>query len=404
MNESSNNRIMKTSAVKRFLLLGRLGNGTKSEAITLWCAIVPFCFHAVSAAIIIAVMCAILFDAKERAKAFSDREFSILSLCISGFSMLSSIISLNLIGMAISFGVFAISLIAGYIKAVINGEIFRKATVIIALGSCVALVTELFQKFVVYPDGDLYRPTAGAFNANYLGALVVMAALIALVRIFDGEEIDRQHKWYDPPKFFWALIFVVNVLSLLICESRSSLLSLTVCVVVFMFLKKYYMLCGAVAVCGGGIWLLGWLKPELLSWTNSLTYIFTERMVIWKNALASFAQNPYTALVGRGPMTYFHVMEKEQLFVANHAHNLLFDSLLNVGVIGTALYGLIALKAVKIGFKKHQSGDKNGFILSVLILVQIMVQGMADVTIMWHQCAILAVLIALAKYEKEVLE
>ena len=167
-----------------------------------------------------------------------------------------------------------------------------------------------------------------------------------------------------------------------------------------MFLKKRYFLCGAVAICGAGVWILGWVNPELLSWTNSLTYIFEERTVIWRNAMRSFSQNPYTALIGRGPMTYFHVMEKEQLFVANHAHNLVFDTLLNVGVIGTALYGVLAFAAAKIALKKHKNGDTNGFIISALMLVQVVVQGVADVTVMWHQCAVIVVLMALAKYEK----
>ena len=73
-------------------------------------------------------------------------------------------------------------------------------------------------------------------------------------------------------------------------------------------------------------------------------------------------------------------------------------------MIGTAIYAALAGFGCALCVKKYKRGEANGAVLAALIIAQIAVQGIADVTIMWHQCAILAVLIALAKYEKEVLE
>ena len=397
MNET---KIKKSiSAVKRFLLLDRLGNGTASEAIILWLSIVPFIDYVSGAMLFLAVAGAIVFNKKALKTVVSDKKAFLLCCFISGFSMLSSIISGNLIGIAISIGIGCFLLIALYLKETVTARSFRKSTVVISVGSVVSMLAALFQKKFIFPDGDLYRPTAGAFNANYFGAITVMTILIAIVRLFDGEETEQEHKWYEPTKFYWIFIISANIISLLISESRSSLLSLTVCVIVFLFLKRRYVSSGIAVLGGGGIWLIGWMYPDVFSWTNSLSFIFTERAVIWENAFKSFSQNAYTALMGRGPMSYYFVMEEEGLFAANHAHNLLLDSLINVGLIGTVLYAAFAVFALRVTLKKRKDGDSGGFILSVLIITQVLVQGLADVTIMWHQCAALAGIMLMGKYK-----
>ena len=392
----------KKCALKRFFLLGCLGNGTKEEALILWFSLVPFCAYYFSGVLIFSIAGAIVLDKKALKAATKDKRFFALNVTLSGFSMLSSVIAMNYIGMVISFSVFVILMIFGYLIETMTAVDFRKATVIISLGSVLALITALFQKLVIFPDEELYRPTAGAFNANYFGTLAVMTIIMAIVRFFDGETTAETHKWYDPTKIYWCLIFAVNIVSLLISESRSSLLSFTICAVLFLFLKKRYILCAVAVLFGGGIWLIGWLYPNVFSWTNSLSFIFTERTVIWENAISSFSQNAYTTLIGRGPMTYYLVMEKEGMFYANHAHNVLFDSLLNVGVIGTMLYAALALFVCRLCFKKSRDGDENGTVLSLLILTQIAVQGVADVTIMWHQCAALAVVLVVSRYKKRI--
>ena len=77
-------------AVKRFFLLDRLGNGTKSEAILLWFSIVPFIDYISSAIVFLAVTGAIVFDKQAFRAARSDKAFFIIGCLISGFSMLSS--------------------------------------------------------------------------------------------------------------------------------------------------------------------------------------------------------------------------------------------------------------------------------------------------------------------------
>ena len=367
----------------------------KSEILILLLSALPFIDYVSGAAVFLAVAGAIVFDKSAIKTAASDRKSFALCAIISAFSMLSAIVAGNLIGAAVSVGIFCFLMILLYLKANMTAELFRRAETVISLGSAVAMLAALFQKYVIFPDGELYRPTAGAFNANYFGAIAVMVSLVALVHLFDDEKSGRS----DTSKLWWMGVLAVNTVSLFISESRSSLLSFTACVIALLLLKKRYVYCG-IAVAGGvAMWLTGWLSPSFFSWSNSLLYGFTERTVIWANAFRSFSQSPYTALIGRGPMSYYFVMEREGLFAANHAHNLLLDSLINVGIIGTALYALLAARIYGIVYRKRREGDGNGFMLSVLLTVQILTQGIADVTIVWHQCAVLAALIMTSRFK-----
>jgi O-antigen ligase len=159
------------------------------------------------------------------------------------------------------------------------------------------------------------------------------------------------------------------------------------CIVAYVFLKKKYVLCALAVVGGASLWAIGWFKPELFSWSNSLIEVFTVRYEIWQDTFKSFSQNLYTALIGRGPMSYFHVYETEGLGAHHHAHNIFLDTLINVGIVGFLMYAAIILLFVKRVFANRKRGDTAAFIVSALVIVEVIVQGIPDVTIMWHQTA-----------------
>lgn len=393
--------IERKSVIKRFFLFGKLGNGTPNEAVLLWLAVVPFCDYITSGLLVLLIAGAILIKKELRNEAFSDKRAVIVCAAITGWSLLVSVIARNYEGMAISVGIFCTLLSLCYTKNAITEKTFRKITVILAYGSVVAFFCALIQKFVIFSDGDQYRPTAGAFNANYFGTLIISVALMSLIRLTDKEVTRAEHEWYDPTKIFWSGILCVNILSLLICESRSSLLAFMACAIGVFFLRKMYLICGAAVVGGGAVWAVGWIRPDIFSWTNSLSFIIRERSVIWKEALGSFLSSWYTVIFGRGPMTYHHVMQDEGLFVANHSHNFIIDTFLNVGVVGFAMYAVFLVLTIKHIINKKKAKDTTAAIFTVIMLCEIMVQGIADVTLMWHQCAVCLLLLSAAKYKKQ---
>ena len=92
-------------------------------------------------------------------------------------------------------------------------------------------------------------------------------------------------------------------------------------------------------------------------------------------------------------MTYYHVKDSEGLMDAMHAHNFFVDLLINVGIIGTAMYLLFFAFLIKEIVRAWRDKNKTGIILATLFVLEILVQGIPDVTIMWHQCGVLFVLV-----------
>ena len=388
-NENCVNIDGKKNIFKRFLLLTPLGDGTAEEALLLWSVISVWLHYVASGSIMVVLFfCALLVPSLRKA-VLREKQLFLLGCMISAFSMLTSVIALNLIGMAISFGVLVVIAIGCAVKNTVNTDRIKKVQVICCAGSVASVFLAFYQKFIVYGDNlESYRPTAFAFNANYYGMLIVMTMLICIHNVLDGKRGEKA-AWYDRGRLFYIFVFIVNAVALYFNESRSSLLALMVCTVIYLLITRRYILFSAALVLAGAIVTVGWFFPDVLSWTNSLTYSFTHRYEIWMEALRSFSQNPYTVLLGRGPMTYYLVRDAEELVVADHAHNFLIDTLLNVGVIGTAMYLLLFVREI---LKARRAGNSTGFVLGAVFVLQILVQGIADVNIIWHQCALLFIL------------
>lgn len=339
-------------------------------------AFLPF---VISGAFLCVVFFALLLIKRTRRAVLAQKEICVLACGITAWSLLGSVISGNVIGMLISLGVLMILTVGAYLLTVMDKELFKRATLVVAIGSTVTAAVALVQRLL-----GQERPVAGAFNANYLGAIAALSALFALVRFF--EKTDEQTKPKAAERALYATSFFANCLTVLITESRSALMALMVCVIVFTFLKKWYVLCVTGAIVGAVAVVLA-ISYGHLFWWNSLFGSFSQRISIWKDAFKSFAQNAYTMLIGRGPMSYYHVWEAEGLGQHNHAHSILFDTLINVGVIGTAMYALLIFVLARGMLKKLKNGDRAAFIAVALMIVEVIVQGIPDVTIMWHQTA-----------------
>ena len=383
----------KQNKLASVLLFGKLGNGTVGQALVMWIAVSIWSFYMISGTIL-AILCGVIFLCKETRQAWlSDKRWLALTLSISGLSLFSSLLSGNGYGLIVTLALFIVMSLGGCAKAVMTDETFRKAEVFCGYGSIIAFMTAVIQNFLIFGHNPDYRPTAGAFNANYYGTVAVMMSLVCLVRLFGhGKENDGE-AWFRPGKLFYITVLACNVVGILICESRSSLLTLMVTFFLLLLLTGRYRLCAVAVVLGAGLWLIGWFYPDIFSWTNSLSFIIGERAQIWKDALKSYVGSPVSILIGRGPMTYRMVANAEGLFYADHAHNLVIDMLINVGAVGTAIYAAIFVCFAKTAFNSLKNGNKTAFVLTAVFLCEILFQGIFDATIMWYQTAMMFLIV-----------
>ncbi len=358
-------------------------------------AVIVWGHYALSAIILIILGVWSYIDREAREGILSDKKYFSLIIAVSGMSLISSAVALNFIGVGISFGVFFVLSVGGAAKSLAREKSFDVFCVLCCILSVSALVCAIWQKSLPwYTEG--YRPTAGALNANYLGTLTIMTMCVALVRVFYSKPSEKGHSWYRPTRVFYIVVFLLDTVMLFLTESRSSLMAFMAAVALFLLFNRKYLVFSGVAVAGAIIWVVGWFYPDMFSWSNSLSFIITERAEIWSGAISSFL-NPicgarlgkvFAVLFGRGPMTYYSVWQSEGLFGADHAHNLFFDSLINVGIFGTALYTILTICFIKTAFRLKNKSRVEWLLLSMLLVI-IAVQGIVDVTVMWHQSAVM---------------
>jgi len=115
------------------------------------------------------------------------------------------------------------------------------------------------------------------------------------------------------------------------------------------------------------------------------------RKEIWKNAIELFKQ---TYLFGSGPMAYQNASWVTH--PANHAHNILLDVLINFGIIGNLVIAPLFIGLCK---QVYDIRKRNLFRLIIALTVVVILHGMLDVTILWHQTAYIyfSVLLAVGK-------
>ena len=356
--------------------------------------IMPYMHYVPSSFLLIVTGLSVLAIKRTRALVIMQKEICIVGAAIVVLSGAGAAFSGNVIGLAVTLGIFLIFILLAYLKSVMTPFLTRLAFRTVGVGGIFTFVIVIIQRISERDPG--YRPTGWQWNANYLGAVSVLSAMICLLSVLDGCGCDEK-RLITPEKCFFTASLLCNCASILICESRSSLLGLMACVAVILLLKKRFVIFSLCAVLGASVWALGYFKPELFGWANSLTYVFTQRFDIWMDAFRSFSQGPTEMLFGRGPMTYRFVWEAEGLYQADHAHNILFDTLINVGVVGLFLYLALLFFIAKDALKGLKEGNKRAFAFTAVALTAVAAQGTADVTIMWHQTALLFVLMCGAR-------
>ena len=159
----------------------------------------------------------------------------------------------------------------------------------------------------------------------------------------------------------------------------------------------------------GGLTVAGVLAivffPQYIPRLDEITETFTLRLRIWRVALEGFKQTP---LFGQGPLTYFHICDDfvgkipgVKVWNTQHAHNIIFDSLLSYGIVGAMfLWAYLGSFVAKIfSYVKGNDNFIKGLIASVLTLV--LLHGMLDVTVLWVQTGILFLFVLVMTKEKE---
>ena len=303
-------------------------------------------------ALLVVVSLAILteiFVSGEYKKILKNKSLMIVE-AVLGFSIIMSIIYKNYYGL-MAVPILLCLMVGRYYTLIIDDNFKKNNLELIAKFSAVAFFISVAEYLVT-------KSRAGYFaylNPNYLGSIMMLAAIINLYFFFEKKS-----------KINFA-IFILNIITLLLSGSRTALAAVVagILVLFYFYLKKKYFI-GCICLFIG---------------LDSLGEYFKLRKDIIKIALRIFKKT--NLLYGHGNFYYY----KYTNYVYPHSHNVLVESLLSYGLLGTAALSGVFLKYLYEVMK----GNKRNT-LKVALLIGTVVHNSADFTIFWIQTVLLFIL------------
>ena len=210
---------------------------------------------------------------------------------------------------------------------------------------------------------------------NYYGLIAVPILLCLMVGRYYTLIIDDNFKKNN------FIIFILNIITLLLSGSRTALAAVVagILVLFYFYLKKKYFI-GCICLFIGYITGVYFGRVPFLR-LDSLGEYFKLRKDIIKIALGIFKKT--NLLYGHGNFYYY----KYTNYVYPHSHNVLMESLLSYGLLGTAALAGVFLKYLYEVMK----GNKRNT-LKIALLIGTVVHNSADFTIFWIQTVLLFIL------------
>lgn len=262
---------------------------------------------------------------------------------------------------------------AMYLRRIMTRELFGRLLHIACLCSIACAGVAVGQKIAMWFTNPFFRPESMFFNANYYGTMAVFMVLVGTYQILN----HVRFRWV-----YLATVFA-NLLGLYLCGSMSSLATMVISVMamLLMFRRKKLVIMGAFLVLAGGILVM--LVPELYPRLGDVEDTFGSRVTIWSTALKGIMETP---LFGRGPEAYPLAYAQFGGYATYHCHNLLLDTLLNFGIVGTGLFAAFVVHQARQLYLRYKHYIcREQCILIAAVSLAVLVHGVTDVTVFWIQ-------------------
>lgn len=260
-----------------------------------------------------------------------------------------------------------------YLRTVMTGELFRRLLHIACLCSIACAAVAVAQKWLMWQVRPSFRPQSVFFNANYYGTMAVFLILVGVHQLLN----QRSGRWV------YLFTVLANLLGLYLCGSMSALATMVISVMgmLLVYRRKRLAMIAAMLVLAGGILVL--LVPTLYPRLGDVDDTFGSRLTIWSTALKGIIQTP---LFGRGPEAYPLAYAQFGGYATYHCHNLLLDTLLNFGIVGTGLLGIfIVCQARQLYWRYKNHICREHGILIAAVTLAVLIHGLTDVTVFWIQ-------------------
>ncbi|WP_290490924.1 MULTISPECIES: O-antigen ligase family protein [unclassified Aerococcus] len=313
------------------------------------------------------------------------------------YSTVISFIFQNWAGLGISIAFIPIAIYFNYYQQVIRPYYVEELLNIALIGSFIIFIFATFEYLNWVPEWDYSfispeinrihngRAEATFANPNYYAMMLEFFFFIGLYKMMRTTKYRK--------KFVFLFISLCNLFAITYTGTRTSLLVVIGTLFVFYFVLGYKKIAvGTFLTATIGTVIA--IKLGFLPRFEDLGFAFEDRFVIWEIGLKGLRDNFW---FGQGPLTYLNVWQDYGDKYTQHAHNIVLDTLLSYGAVGT---GILLPSLISLGKKIHQMRQypilRRRLALICSFCSIVILHGMFDLTIFWLQTAFLFLFVVLS--------
>ncbi|MCZ0716991.1 O-antigen ligase family protein [Aerococcus kribbianus] len=313
------------------------------------------------------------------------------------YSLVISIIFQNIVGAFISLGLAVILVYFHYYQTIIKPYYFEELLNMALIASFILFIFAGLEHLDYIPEWDYTfisdimgrthnnRVEATFFNPNYYA---MMLEFFIMIGVYKATRTQKLRK-----KFVYSFISLCNVVALLFTGTRTALVVVIACLFIFFYVYGYKRTAIYSFIAMGAATLTLYYF-NLLPRMEDIFYAVTDRFEIWQVAGKALLDNYW---FGQGPLTYMHVWQDYGEKYTQHAHNIVLDTLLNYGLIGSSILIVPMIKFGQvINRMRHYPQLRLRLALICAIIGVVLIHGLTDVTIFWVQTGFLFLFIILA--------
>lgn len=301
------------------------------------------------------------------------------------YSFIVCIIFKNYLGILATFGILVFFVFFIYNTRYLSQDLVESIlTALILISSIWFLNTILKAAFVFFLSGEgidgflkfisFNRADSVFFNPNYYGMVGDFMFLIGLKRYIENQDKRK--------KLFYGAYLVLAAMAVYLSGSRGAQIALVFGALTLAISLKDYkttnLLILGITVGLGLVIVTGNMANTRLA---TVAQDYGLRRSIWGSSIRFINKH---MLIGAGPLGIQAVYDLIKSREVIHSHNILLDFLVNYGLIGMILIYPFA-QGIIDRLKRIRNSEQFGLIIA--LTVTILVHGIVDVTIFWHQTA-----------------
>lgn len=329
--------------------------------------------YMISGVILVSIAIYIAINKQTREICLVHKEFKGILYFQLFFQMISLIYG-NWMGVLAGFA-FTLAAILGIFQYhVMTAELYEKSLSIMCVFSCFSTVYALVEQAMI-SGGYLHyeRVCSIFFYPNYFATISATVVLISAYKL-----LTRQGN-----RYIFCTAIVMNLINIYLSQSMFGWVEVLAGISVMFFVLRYYrLLASFVGAALVGIALILVINPDVIPRISQANLTLSMRFQIWRDAILYIKEAP---LFGKGTMTYaYNTLQTGK--IVPHSHNMMLESLLNYGILGSAvLIGAVFKYLLSVIKRCYYQGNIKITSLILGVTGAALVHGITDITLMWLQ-------------------